>query len=99
MQSVLSFICSVDVRYALEFQIFVKFLELIIIHLILIDTVFFVTSPNTYILHQELLNFMLIAMSTQLLSGPSPRLKDVNPFLDAAIAQVAGYILNNLIWS
>lgn len=31
---------------------------------------------------------MLIAMSTQLLSGPSPGLKDVNPFIDAAMAQV-----------
>lgn len=37
----------------------------------------------------ELLNFMLIAMSTQLLSGPSPGPKDVNPFIDAAMAQVS----------
>ncbi|XP_028776424.1 dymeclin-like isoform X2 [Neltuma alba] len=44
-------------------------------------------SPNTYLLHLELLNFMLIAMSTQLLCGPSPRPNDVNPFLDAAMAQ------------
>ncbi|PPR90246.1 hypothetical protein GOBAR_AA30442 [Gossypium barbadense] len=35
----------------------------------------------------ELLNFMLVAMSTQLLSGPTPGPKDVNPFLDAAMSQ------------
>ncbi|KAL5158924.1 Dymeclin [Glycine soja] len=44
-------------------------------------------SPNTYFLHLELLNFMIIAMSTQLLRGPSPGPNDVNPFLDAAMAQ------------
>ncbi|KAG6664837.1 dymeclin-like isoform X2 [Carya illinoinensis] len=44
-------------------------------------------SPNTYLLHLELLNFMLIAMSTQLLCGPSPGPKDVNPFIDAAMVQ------------
>ncbi|XP_059447133.1 uncharacterized protein LOC132178663 [Corylus avellana] len=44
-------------------------------------------SPNTYFLHLELLNFMLIAMSTQLLCGPSPGPKDVNPFIDAAMVQ------------
>lgn len=31
---------------------------------------------------------MLITMSTQLLSGPSPGPKDVNPFIDAAMVQV-----------
>lgn len=46
------------------------------------------SSNDTYLLHSELLNFMLIAMSTQLLSGPSPGLADVNPFIDAAMAQV-----------
>lgn len=35
---------------------------------------------------------MLIAMSTQLLSGPSPRPKDFNPFIDAAMAQVTGFL-------
>ena len=45
-------------------------------------------SANTYLLHLELLNFMIIAMSTQLLCGPSPGSNDVNPFLDAAMAQV-----------
>ncbi|BBG92377.1 hypothetical protein Prudu_000099 [Prunus dulcis] len=44
-------------------------------------------SPDTYLLHLELLNFMLIAMSTQLLSGPSPGPEDVNPFIDAAMSQ------------
>ncbi|XP_022748791.1 dymeclin-like, partial [Durio zibethinus] len=44
-------------------------------------------SPTTSLLHQELLNFMLAAMSTQLLSGPSPGPKDVNPFIDAAMSQ------------
>ncbi|KAH0905552.1 hypothetical protein HID58_037379 [Brassica napus] len=44
-------------------------------------------SPNSYVLHQELLNFMIVAMSTQLLSGPSPGPRDANPFIDAAISQ------------
>ncbi|XWS13717.1 hypothetical protein CRYUN_Cryun36dG0061800 [Craigia yunnanensis] len=44
-------------------------------------------SPTASLLHQELLNFMLVAMSTQLLSGPSPGPKDVNPFIDAAMSQ------------
>ncbi|CAH8390496.1 unnamed protein product [Eruca vesicaria subsp. sativa] len=44
-------------------------------------------SPNSYVLHQELLNFMIVAMSTQLLSGPSPGPSDANPFIDAAMAQ------------
>lgn len=49
---------------------------------------FVLASPNTYLLHQELLNFMLIAMSTQLLSGPKPGQNDVHPFLGAAMDQV-----------
>ncbi|KAK4434054.1 Dymeclin [Sesamum alatum] len=44
-------------------------------------------SPRTYLLHYELLNFMLIAMSTQLVSGPSPGPNDTHPFIDAAMAQ------------
>ncbi|XVF66612.1 hypothetical protein PTKIN_Ptkin10aG0051100 [Pterospermum kingtungense] len=43
-------------------------------------------SPTTFRLHQELLNFLLVAMSTQLLSGPSSGPKDVNPFIDAAMS-------------
>ncbi|GMI71965.1 hypothetical protein like AT1G04200 [Hibiscus trionum] len=52
-------------------------------------------SPTTSLLHQELLNFMLVAMSTQLLSGPTPGPKDVNPFLDAAMSQES--VLVNLV--
>ncbi|XP_063939500.1 uncharacterized protein LOC108197248 isoform X2 [Daucus carota subsp. sativus] len=44
-------------------------------------------SPNTCLLHHGLLDFMLVAMSTQLLSGPSPGPSDVHPFIDAAISQ------------
>uniref|UniRef100_A0A1J3D1H5 Dymeclin n=1 Tax=Noccaea caerulescens TaxID=107243 RepID=A0A1J3D1H5_NOCCA len=44
-------------------------------------------SPNSYVLHQELLNFMLVTMSTQLLSIPSSGPRDANPFIDAAMAQ------------
>ncbi|KAL6192223.1 hypothetical protein ACLB2K_038608 [Fragaria x ananassa] len=50
-------------------------------------------SPDTYLLHLELLNFMLIAMSTQLLSGPSPGPEDVNPFLDAAMSQESSLVV------
>ncbi|XP_022721782.1 dymeclin-like isoform X2 [Durio zibethinus] len=52
-------------------------------------------SPTTSLLHQELLNFVLVAMSTQLLSGPSPGPKDVNPFIDAAMSQES--LLVNLV--
>uniref|UniRef100_M4DFM1 Dymeclin n=1 Tax=Brassica campestris TaxID=3711 RepID=M4DFM1_BRACM len=44
-------------------------------------------SLNSYVLHQELLKFMIVAMSTQLLSGPSPGPRDANPFIDAAMSQ------------
>lgn len=36
---------------------------------------------------------MLVAMSTQLLSGPSPGPKDVHPFIDAVMSQVIKGIL------
>ncbi|KAI3469624.1 hypothetical protein Pfo_026287 [Paulownia fortunei] len=49
-------------------------------------------SPGTYLLHQELLNFMLIAMSTQLLSGPTPGPNDIHPFIDAAMAQESSLV-------
>ena len=49
---------------------------------------FLFASPDTYLLHHELLNFMLITMSTQLLSGPSLGPDNVHPFIDAAMAQV-----------
>ncbi|XP_061990157.1 uncharacterized protein LOC133708686 isoform X2 [Rosa rugosa] len=51
-------------------------------------------SPGTYLLHLELLNFMLIAMSTQLLSGPSPGPEDVNPFLDAEMSQESSLVIS-----
>ncbi|KAJ4828586.1 hypothetical protein Tsubulata_019592 [Turnera subulata] len=50
-------------------------------------------SPNTYLLHQELLNFMLVAMSTQLLYMPSPGPTDMNPFIDAAMAQDSSLVV------
>ncbi|KAM3332872.1 hypothetical protein ACQJBY_028165 [Aegilops geniculata] len=45
-----------------------------------------VSSESCY-LHHELLNLMLVLMSTQLCSGPSPEPKDVHPFIDAAMLQ------------
>lgn len=45
-------------------------------------------SGHSYVLHHELLNFVLVAMSTQLRSGPSPGPNDVHPFIDAAMRQV-----------
>ncbi|KAL5222506.1 hypothetical protein ABZP36_027219 [Zizania latifolia] len=44
-------------------------------------------SPESCYLHHELLNFMLVLMSTQLCSGPSPEPKDMHPFIDAAMLQ------------
>ncbi|XP_038970237.1 dymeclin [Phoenix dactylifera] len=44
-------------------------------------------SPQSCLLHHELLNLMLVAMSTQLCSGPSPGPKDVHPCIDAAMLQ------------
>lgn len=44
-------------------------------------------SPESCYLHHELLNLMLVLMSTQLCSGPSPEPKDVHPFIDAAMLQ------------
>ncbi|XP_075478200.1 uncharacterized protein LOC142519149 [Primulina tabacum] len=44
-------------------------------------------SSETYLLHHDVLNFLLITMSTQLLSGPSPGPSDVHPFIDAAMVQ------------
>ncbi|KAG8370268.1 hypothetical protein BUALT_Bualt14G0099200 [Buddleja alternifolia] len=49
-------------------------------------------GPATYLLHHELLNFMLIAMSTQLISGPSPGLSDKHPFIDAAMLQESSLV-------
>lgn len=44
-------------------------------------------SLESCYLHHELLNLMLVLMSTQLCSGPSPEPKDVHPFIDAAMLQ------------
>ncbi|CAL5392764.1 unnamed protein product [Camellia sinensis] len=49
-------------------------------------------SPNTYLLHHEVLNFMLVAMSTQLVSGPSPGPKDIHPFIDVAMVQESSLV-------
>lgn len=76
----------VDVRYVINALYMFFLLINIFIHVSMIF--FFFVSPQTNLLHQELLNFMLIAMSTQLLSGPSPGPKDVHPFIDAAMAEV-----------
>ncbi|KAF6173382.1 hypothetical protein GIB67_027077 [Kingdonia uniflora] len=57
-------------------------------------------SSPTYLLHHELLNFMLVTMSTQLRSGPSPGPKDVHPFIDAAMAQessLVGLVVRKLL--
>ncbi|XP_058105313.1 uncharacterized protein LOC131248852 [Magnolia sinica] len=57
-------------------------------------------SPYTCLLHYELLNLMLVAMSTQLCSGPSPGVKDVHPFIDAAMIQegaLVGSVVRRLL--
>lgn len=69
------------------FFIYTYQFEYIKCHILLIFIIY-LASPNSYVLHQELLNFMIVAMSTQLLSGPSPGPRDTNPFIDAAMSQV-----------
>ncbi|KAJ4954787.1 hypothetical protein NE237_011570 [Protea cynaroides] len=57
-------------------------------------------SSHTYLLHHELLNFMLVAMSTQLCYAPSPGPDDVHPFLDAAMGQetsLVGVVVRKLL--
>ncbi|XP_057476837.1 uncharacterized protein LOC130764551 [Actinidia eriantha] len=57
-------------------------------------------SQHASLLHHELLNFMLVAMSTQLLSGPSPGPKDIHPFIDAAMVQessLVGLVVRKLL--
>ncbi|KAJ3696118.1 hypothetical protein LUZ60_001495 [Juncus effusus] len=51
-------------------------------------------SDESAFLHHELLNFMLVAMSTQLCSGPSPEPKDIHPFLDAAMLQESTVVVS-----
>ncbi|KAK9288143.1 hypothetical protein L1049_016591 [Liquidambar formosana] len=75
-------------------------IENLVMHSVLIFIGTLDVSSNTYFLHHELLNFMLVAMSTQLLSGPSPVPKDVNPFIDAAMAQessLVGLVVRRLL--
>ncbi|KAF8369494.1 hypothetical protein HHK36_032488 [Tetracentron sinense] len=57
-------------------------------------------SSHTYLLHYELLNFILVAMSSQLLSEPSPGPTDVHPFIDAAMVQessLVGLVVRRLL--
>ncbi|KAH0458107.1 hypothetical protein IEQ34_013422 [Dendrobium chrysotoxum] len=57
-------------------------------------------ARHSYALHHEVLNFVLVAMSTQLRSGPCPGPKDMHPFLDAAMCQdgdVATSIVRRLL--
>lgn len=49
-------------------------------------------TPSTYLLHLEVVNLLLVAMSTQLHSGPSPGPKDVHPFIDAAMVQESALV-------
>ncbi|XP_042065374.1 dymeclin-like isoform X1 [Salvia splendens] len=48
--------------------------------------------PGTDHLHQEVLNFIVIASSTQLLSGPTPGPNDIHPFTDAAMTQESSLV-------
>ncbi|PAN28238.1 hypothetical protein PAHAL_5G139500 [Panicum hallii] len=51
-------------------------------------------SLESCYLHHELLNLMLVLMSTQLCSGPSPEPKDVHPFIDAAMLQDSSIVVS-----
>ena len=99
MRNVLNFIASIDVRYIMDNKLVncCRTVRVIVWNCKLFFPwwyILFYFSPNTYFLHLELLNFMIIAISTQLLCGPSPGPNDVNPFLDAAMAQVRSWNLN-----
>lgn len=85
VNSVLNFLGKVDVRYVELCAINIFSLGLPVVLLILCG---FSDSSDTYLLHYELLNFMLVALSTQLLSGPSLGADDIHPFFDAAMSQV-----------
>ncbi|KAL3505986.1 hypothetical protein ACH5RR_031368 [Cinchona calisaya] len=62
-------------------------IEQLVMHSVLIFLGKVDVSNNTYLLHHELLNFMLIVTSTQLLRGPSPGPDDIHPFIDALMVQ------------
>ncbi|XP_057771541.1 uncharacterized protein LOC130991379 isoform X2 [Salvia miltiorrhiza] len=49
-------------------------------------------SPGTYHLHWQLLNFIVIASSTQLLSGPTPGPNDIHPFIDGIMTQESSLV-------
>ncbi|XP_048497320.1 uncharacterized protein LOC104906681 isoform X2 [Beta vulgaris subsp. vulgaris] len=66
--------------------------ENIVIHSVLSFICTVEASPLTYLLHCELLNFLIVTMSTQLLSGPSPGKKDFHPFLEAVMSQEASLV-------
>jgi len=100
MHSVLSFIGSNEVRYANADSLYHLFLICFSIRcFILLIFIIYLASPNSYVLHQELLNFMLVTMSTQLLSGPSHGPTDANPFIDAAMTQVTKLITFFFVFS
>ncbi|KAI3847017.1 hypothetical protein MKW92_029432 [Papaver armeniacum] len=57
-------------------------------------------SSHTFHLHHEVMNFMLVAMSSQLRSGPTPGPNDVHPFIDAAMVQdssLVGLVVRRLL--
>ncbi|KAG1347709.1 putative Dymeclin [Cocos nucifera] len=70
----LPIVCSYDVEQSVEAFVMRGVLS-------------FIGASDSCLLHHELLNLMLVAMSTQLCSGPSPGPKDVHPFIGAAMLQ------------
>lgn len=90
MRGVLNYIGSVDVRYLIHHFYILMFSVFMYVLFEFDLTVLFcpVLSLESCYLHHELLNLMLVLMSTQLCSGPSPEPKDVHPFIDAAMLQV-----------
>ncbi|XP_078430945.1 dyggve-melchior-clausen syndrome protein [Wolffia australiana] len=65
-------------------------------HFVMSEILFFIgkseVSPQSYMVHFEILNFMLVALSTQLRSGPLPEPGDAHPFIDAAMNQGSAVI-------
>eukprot|EP01018_Ginkgo_biloba_P004034 Gb_15047 [translate_table: standard] len=49
-------------------------------------------NHHSYLLHLEVVNLLLVAMSSQLHSGPSPGPKDIHPFIDAAMMQESALV-------
>lgn len=98
MRGVLNFIGKSDPRY-IFFCLFGN--ASIILYwypVVLICCLIFVASAHSY-LHHEVLDFILVTMSTQLRSGPCPGPKDVHPFIDAAMSQVIlGWYISSALW-